>query len=59
MKDQITVEALIAELKKLPRKALVSTEGCDCTGPAVGAKLLKGRGDDGEDIVMICRKEGW
>lgn len=44
----ITVRELIEELTKLPKDLPVQADGCDCIGPAMGAKLSE-----------ACTKLGW
>lgn len=48
MKPQITVAQLIALLQKEDPSKLVTVEGCDCVGEAVGVETSN-------DDVMITR----
>ena len=48
---KLTVEELIEKLSHMPALALVSTEGCDCCGPAAGVSL------DQDGDVLITRSE--
>lgn len=48
----LTVEELVDLLQKIPnKKALVSTEGCDCWGSANGVQVID------NDSILITRSD--